>query len=250
MSCKRRAVATVALAAALSLATSLAGFWGPFRHEAPRDTPPTVSIDHVGTYHLAKTALRPAIDITVEQRETQESFWPEDYLRIRASCRDGKWQASWPFYSAYGSFQIDLVDLSGDGIEEGVFILEDGHGTGPLPHTLVVQRLTSNRFMAVLRRPQSGGFGPGVGWRYEPSFVDVNRDGTLDLRLVLDYDQPASTWLDVPELVPHEVVVEYVWDHDTERLVLYRTERRLHTDLLKWRIRSEINNRLGGLGRP
>lgn len=233
-------IAWIAIAALVAT-----GLWlcGPAPKDPPRSISPTLSATKPGVFHLPRTPARPPVDVVVDYRETDNWYWEED-LVIRTSCPERKWSAARPFDAGYGRFRVDLVDLSGDGVEEFLFILKNGRGTGPLPHDLIVDRIDNNQFTTLLNRPQSEPYGPSVAWRYEPQYVDVNGDGTTDVRLVLEYDPPQSKWLVAPECVPSEQIVEYVWDDAKSDLAFYGVVKRFDFGLMTVRLRRDFDDAL------
>jgi hypothetical protein len=129
------------------------------------------------------------------------------------------------FRSSYGYFDLRIVDLTGDGIEEFVLITGEGHGAQAREETLEVWRRSEKSLASILSVPVSGYWGVGRTWWYAPQFVDRNRDGIIDLELVLGIDPTSAPGEDVSG-IPEEAFPLYVYDRKTGKMKLYRWPKR------------------------
>lgn len=201
------------------------------------ETAPMLSITEPGTYHLEATAARRALAVTVDGRDTNEP-WPEDHFLIRVNSPDGSRIVERTFESTYGAFGIDLIDLTGDGIEEFVFTLGQGRGTSARSERLIVEQLRGSSFATILDIPLSEYYGAGEMWRYKPQYIRTGPHLTTDLRLILEYGSPGASGLESPELIPSTDVADYHWEPARNALVLCGTACRPHADVWLARVRN------------
>lgn len=127
--------------------------------------------------------------------------------------------ASKKFESTYGIFDLALVDVMGDGIEEFFLVTGENRGTNVREETLTVWSRTGKSFSKLLSVRVSSFCGISCHWEYERQFVDVNGDGIIDLRLILEVDpgkQPDHS------LIPKEAVREYIYDKQAQKLVRFK----------------------------
>ncbi len=138
--------------------------------------------------------------------------WGGDEFLLTVTTDGGQKVLEAPFFSSYGDFQIDLVDLTGDGCEEYVFVVGDGRGTSARREHLIVKQERNSQLVEILSIVRSDYFGSGVTWWYDCEYIDLNRDGITDVRLTLDHSPTDITSLQAPEDIPSEQVKVYRWD--------------------------------------
>jgi hypothetical protein len=148
--------------------------------------------------------------------------FPEDWLVLKILTANGDVAAVQRFHSSYGLFRVDLVDLTGDGVEEVVLRTGEGHGTSARSERLSVYVIEARGLRRVLQVPVSDYWGSGARWSYETEYVGVEGDRLTHLRLVLSVKKGGEPSLLVPRLVPRAKVREFRWDPKADAMVLYR----------------------------
>lgn len=137
----------------------------------------------------------------------------------------GKEIARKDFRSSYGHFDLRVVDVTGDGIEEMVLITGRGRGTQARIETLEVWQRSADSFTTILAVTVSDYWGVGRSWWYEPQFVDRDGDGIIDLELVLRMDPVPAPGDDASEL-PRAGFLHYVFDRQDGTMKLYNRGKR------------------------
>ena len=184
---------------------------------------PAMTITGPGVYHLGKTSFREArtLDVTLVA-EWPESMtgkdWAADDFLLTVTSDQGDKVLDEPFCSSYGDFQIDLIDLTGDGREEYVFLVGEGRGTSARREWLIVRQERDGHFVDILREVRSDYFGSGATWWYDYAYVDIDDDGATDLELTLDHSPTDIATLQTPEDIPREKVKQYRWDPQFGRM--------------------------------
>jgi len=142
--------------------------------------------------------------------------WPEDHfiLRVYSGADPSSALAEYRFASTYMRVEVLLADLDNDEVKEVLLIRGEGRGTNVRTESLEVHHWNGASLEMMISVPVSGFFGAGRWW-YEPSVVDVNRDGVEDLRLVRHSDPIDASQLNDPTLIPDDAVLEYVFDQET-----------------------------------
>jgi len=95
--------------------------------------------------------------------------------------------ADYLFYSSYGFYDIDTVDLNDDGKMEFVFIFGEGRGTNARRENLGVYEVVQDGLKKVYSTKYSLPFGIVNSWSYGRYYRDTDGDGKTDLELILDY---------------------------------------------------------------
>ncbi len=139
---------------------------------------------------LLANAARPKLFLKVTQDPDYKGASREDYflLRIFQSSDVGEPLAELRLYSRDARLQLAMADLTGDGIEELVTVHRVARGSGPRDELLHVWEW-SNKPLARLLDVKVLGYGQDGKWWHQPSFIDLNDDGLLDLRL-----SPQGAW--------------------------------------------------------
>ncbi len=189
--------------------------------------PAVLTITKPGTYRVNATEFRKGFTVEVTGRDV-ESAWPEDHFTLLVSSTDGSVVAHKDFESSYGKVQIELIDVTGDGIEEFVFVLGFGHGASVRSERLVVERIDQTQFAPILSIPVSEYFGPAARWWYRHQFIVVN--DIIDIRFVLGHDAPGRSPLDTPESIPVKSVIQFRWNAIDKRMMLGRSAERVESD--------------------
>lgn len=160
--------------------------------------------------------------ITISQGAPDRgSPWPEDILELRLYCPADVSQPDpvLEFESSYGLFELDLVDLTGDGVEEFVLISGQGRGTSARSETLRVFAVRGGRFKQMLELGVSDYFGSGYRWRYRREYANIRNQGVLSdpCALLLKLELTGSAYrgspsLAFPSLIPKAETIECVYD--------------------------------------
>jgi hypothetical protein len=166
-----------------------------------------------------KTPQRPGFVIDISQAPNENKPWPEDYLvmDILPSGRSMEALASMKFHSSYGYFDLSLVDVTGDGIEEFFLVSGEGRGTNARSETLTVWQRDGRAFKSILSVPVSGPCGVSCVWEYERHFEDINGDGIPDLRLIRK--TAGSVQEEDRKLIPQDTEKDYVWSATQGRMI-------------------------------
>lgn len=182
-------------------------------------------MDEPGETYICNVDPRKAWTVRVVNTEPEEDIGGEkDWFKFELVSDDGKVSVSRKFVSTYGKFHIDLIDLTGDGQEEVVFVTGSGAGTSVREESLEVMQRRGNTLVPILKTKLSDYWTEGCRWWYAIEYVDLNGDGVTDLRLVLTHDQ--IEWDDLhwgnPKNIPSAAIKEYRWDPGERRMVLFR----------------------------
>ncbi len=156
--------------------------------------------------------------------------WEGDCFNIVLTSLEGEQLAEMPLYSSYGIFRIDLVDLTGDGVEEFVLITGKGRGTSCREEQLTVRRRWGDRvykFDTILTTPVSSFFGSGVRWWYEVQYQDVDNNGTADVSLTLKHDPIGTGVIESPEVIPEMSLRQFGWYEQLGTMVLVQEIARM-----------------------
>ena len=180
------------------------------------DTVGVWSPDPKKRYSLQVVRAKPAEDIG----------WPSDWFELRVLSEKGQQLAARKFHSSYEVFQIDAIDLTGDGSDEFVFLTGFGRGTSVRKETLAVYRREGAALAPILEVPLSAYFDSGRRWWYKPEYLDLDGNGTTDLRLVLTHDAPTVHWKGwrkhMEKTIPRAAIKEYRWDPTSKKMLLHR----------------------------
>jgi len=173
---------------------------------------------------LPATESRPEITVSIEYAlEDPESVPTFEHFLL--SLRPTKAQGSSlrssaiSLESSYGKFQLFVVDLTGDGIEEVVCILGEGRGTSARSEYLHVYRWEGASINNILLVPFSEHFGMEGRWWYVPEFWRDAGTGRVSLDLRLEHDQFTGREDEFPDLIPKDNLLVYQWDEARQRLV-------------------------------
>lgn len=170
------------------------------------------------------TPNRPGFILTIrhDEKQKEKAYFPNEHFVLRVLSRDWRAEilAEMKFSSSYERFELCLVDLSGDGVEEFVLITGEDHGTNVVTETFTVWKRTEKGVTPLLSVPVSGNFGTREWW-YRREFVDVNGDGVTDLRMTLEHDPSEDSPVDNTKLIPKTRLMEFVFDRKKSRIVPY-----------------------------
>ena len=143
--------------------------------------------NQIGTYQATLANNR---EVTISIRHSPAKYgngWPEDYILLNFDFADAdEPDCALHFHSSYGGFEMDLVDLDGDGSEEVVLVKGEGRGTSARSESLNVYRLNGGIMALVVSTPLSGYAGSGHWWQYDCQYHDTDGNGTCDILLQLD----------------------------------------------------------------
>lgn len=190
------------------------------------DSLPVTTLVEPSDLTLPATPSRPSWRITItEDRTFPEGAWPEDYfvLRIYRLATSATADIEFPFESTYGYFELNLVDLTDDRIEELVLITGRGRGTSVRGELLRVFGIRAKQLKPLLEVPVSGYFGSGCRWWYLHDFPFEHRknrpDRERELLLRLDHDAPADCVpFGDPSLIPSTSMVAYAYDPKADQM--------------------------------
>lgn len=113
------------------------------------------------------------------------------------------------FYSAYGTSRACLLCVVPGGEPFVALTTTYGHGANVRRERLSLYDAKGESIEPVLTLPVSGSFGYGTGF-YRQEFVDLNGDGDLDLRLVLEHTPIEESTANNPALPPRTRLAEYL----------------------------------------
>lgn len=182
---------------------------------------PVTTLMQASDLTLAETPFRPAWRISVSQGTANEgSPWPEDHfvLRLYRSATAPEPDVTFEFESSYGVFELNMVDLTNDGIEDFVLISGRGRGTSARSELLRVFTLRDTQLKPVLDMVVSDYFGSGCRWWYRRDYVNKQLKGTPlahALVLTLEHDEAAHCVppsFAYPSLIPRAAMLEYIYD--------------------------------------
>jgi hypothetical protein len=190
------------------------------------DSLPVTTLVEPSDLTLPATPSRPSWRITItEDRTFPEGAWPEDYfvLRIYRVATNATADIEFPFESTYGYFELDLVDLTNDRIEELVLITGRGRGTSVRGELLRVFAIRAKQLKPLLEVPVSGYFGSGCRWWYLHEYPFEHRKDRPALErgllLRLDHDAAADCVpFGSPSLIPSTNVMEYGYDPNGDQM--------------------------------
>ena len=175
---------------------------------------------------LASTFRSPWRIAITEDKTYPEGAFPEDYfvLRSYSDPQRSTPDIEFPFESTYGSFELELMDLTGDHVEEIVLITGQGRGTSVRGELLRVFGVRGSQLKQLLEVPVSGYFGSGCTWWYRHDYVVQTRKRRsleYSLLLRLEHDSaadcvPAS--LSFPSLIPEAQILEYAYDAGRDQM--------------------------------
>jgi len=130
-----------------------------------------------------------------------------------------------PFESTYGYFELNLIDLTGDYVQELVLIAGRGRGTSVRSELLRVFAVHGRQLKQLMELPVSGYFGSRCRWWYRRDYVfEYRRDRPAlerGLQLTLEHDPTDSCepfFLSVPSLIPKADVLEYGYDSASDQM--------------------------------
>ena len=151
--------------------------------------------------------------------------WEGDDYKIVLTSLEGEQLGEIPLYSTYGFFRIDLVDLTGDGVEEFVLITGEGRGTSCRKEKLTVIERFGDKFhgfgfRTILTTPISDFFGDGVRWWYEVHYQDVDNNGITGISLTLKHDPIGAGVIESPEVIPKISLRQFGWYEQLGAMVL------------------------------
>lgn len=169
-----------------------------------------------------ETDKRPSFIMEVSNDKKVEDPWPEDHFILRISDPlNNKTITETQFTSSYGKFNLQVLDITGDGIEEFILIQGNGRGTSARNENILVFQHSGQTLKKILDEPISDYFGPAHQWRYELKILTIDSDKVV-LRLILD-SLPIDKECDLcsPSLIPEEKIKEFVFDKNTGRMARY-----------------------------
>jgi len=148
--------------------------------------------------------------VLVMKADTPESDdwrWAEEQFLLKAIEGEESWMHR--FGSSYGSFAVEIVDLTGNGRPELVLQQGTGRGTSVRSEQLKVLGLRDT-LVELKSVPYSGYFGSGAQWWYEHQYVDTDKDGRPEIRLRLEHTPIGEGGAEQPEAIPRdkEVIVD------------------------------------------
>jgi hypothetical protein len=161
-----------------------------------------------------------AIDVSRDSRRADRDF-PEDnfVLQVQRTARFTKPLAEYRFHSSYGHFDLSLVDVKGEGVEDFFLVTGQSRGTNVRIETLTVLQRDGQKFLPMLKVPVSGPCGVSCRWEYERHFTDVNGDGIVDLHLVRKITGNVAK--EDHADIPREPTKDYIFDPQTRKMVRY-----------------------------
>ncbi|HEY1268722.1 MAG TPA: hypothetical protein VGH16_15815 [Candidatus Binatia bacterium] len=112
---------------------------------------------------------------------------------------------TYPFYSSYDGYRIDVINLSGHATPEIVMVTGAGRGTSVRKEILRVFSPENGKLKTLLETTVSEFFGEGLRWWYEVSYMSAENALCTDLVLQLRHDDPRdyNGWGGV-QLIPTE----------------------------------------------
>lgn len=173
------------------------------------------SLNQSGTIVLTGWRTTPKLTVSMSLDNDTKCPWEGDCLLLTVRLGDAKrTEIKKKILSSYGSFQLFLVDLIGEGTEQVVLITGGGRGTSVRAELLTVYKVTDSGLKVILDAPYSEYFGSGKRWWYEPIF-ERPKDPRLSaqMTLVLHHDEwDKSEALVSPESIPSAKIIRYRWN--------------------------------------
>lgn len=170
------------------------------------------------------TVVRPgfAVRIVQDPDPKKTDSWPEDsfVLEILASRTASRPLARMKFYSTYGFFDLSLVDLTGDGVEELLLVTGVGRGTNVREETLTVWKRDGKVFKSLLEKKVSAPCGVYCAWEYERQIVVVSQNANPHLRLIRRITGTVQSG-DHAE-IPKDEIIEYMYDVSSGKMIEVR----------------------------
>ena len=133
-------------------------------------------------------------------------YFGDDYT-LSVYSDDGQISAEHPFQTSYGIFRVEVVDLDHDGIPEIILIEGSGRGTSVRSERLRVLALRGRAVRILETVPYSGYFGSGARWWYEHAYLDTDRDGRLEIRLMLHHTPIGQGGGECLEAIPGQSIL-------------------------------------------
>ena len=178
-------------------------------------------IEDVGALPV-KLSNQSAVTLSVSLNPAmQADSWPEDHLILNVDFAGQQQDAALRFQSSYGTFQIELVDLDGDGLEEIILVKGDGRGTSVRCESLNIYRLKGEIIAPIASVPLSGYAGSGHPWNFSYRYDDTDANGTTDIILELDaMDHAANDTTLIKGALPTETLKIIKFSSDSEQLTV------------------------------
>ena len=178
-----------------------------------------ISILGPSTIKFPATERRPGFTLEISEDCCYKGSWPEDHFLLQIKePEDSNTLAETRFISSYGDFDLQLVDVTGDGIEEFILVWGKGRGTSARQEHLSVLMQSGKIFKPILEILVSDYFGSGLAWWYDREFKIIDNKGPIALRLDLKNSPFKGCDLCSPSLIPKEKTKEFVFD--TEKKVM------------------------------
>ena len=108
------------------------------------------------------------------------------------------------FKSAYQVYHMDLIDLTGDGIEEVVLVSGIGRGTSVTKEYLEVYQIRGRALKLLGRTAYSGYFAEASRWWYDITYIRPAGSRCPDIQLTLAHDEMPREAGAVREFIPKE----------------------------------------------
>ena len=165
---------------------------------------------------------RPSFILDISNDQKIEDAWPEDYFILRIyDPLNNETLAETHFHSSYGYFNLEVFDITGDGIEEFILIQGDGRGTSARQENIIVLQRSGHNLNQILKEPISNYYGTEYKWWYEHKLLLMDSNKTA-LRLILKsntVDKDCS--LCSPSLIPGAKIKEFIYDKNKGVMALY-----------------------------
>ena len=163
-------------------------------------------VESPGSYKIGQGLLAGSlIEVAVDESHRNDT-WPEEWLILTVKDSSKRILGSRSFYSSYGKFRIDIIDLDGDHVPEFLFVVGNGRGTSTREEVLLVTHFIAGHFQQVASLPVSGFYGPGSEWRYSMAYREFKTGRSPELVLRLQVDPGSASGL-----IPRETLKVVRW---------------------------------------
>jgi len=144
--------------------------------------------------------------LSVTSSKGSEGDFPGEELELVIQSSSGDATTHF-FHSAYGSFRLEAVDLTGDGSPELVLIRSEGRGVSATSEFMDILEFTPPKISLLMTVPYSAFAGPQLHWAYHHRYFKL-ADNRIAIRLDLAVEHIAGVKspLDDESLVPADSV--------------------------------------------
>jgi hypothetical protein len=176
--------------------------------------------------NLPDNPSRKGFVVRVDRDRQYQGPFPEDHLvlSVHPPRTELKPVVEYGFASSY-TFDLKMMDVTGDGVEEIVLITGSGRGTSVRKETLAVLQWRASNISTLLSVPLSGFCGLNREWRYRLTFPQNQQNEPMHIALSLELPNDMDLVCDL-EMLPSFSVIEYQWSIHDKRMIPIRSVQR------------------------